>query len=94
MHDAHAILHELVVLTGVRVETIRFGSNTKHPSQVRQVAAWLMRNVVGASYPDAGAFLARHHTTILHSCRAVDAEIRQGRGPRFELLLDLMERLR
>jgi hypothetical protein len=50
----------------------------------RQVAMYLAREVVGASYPDiARCFGGRDHTTVLHACDAVLG--------RFELAKDLAE---
>ncbi len=42
----------------------------------RQVAMFLCKELTGASYPEIGAaFGNRDHTTVMHSCRKIDANI-------------------
>lgn len=41
----------------------------------RHVAAYLLVNVVGMSYPVAGRVFHRHHSTIFHSCQVVEDKI-------------------
>jgi len=57
--------------------------------KARQIACWLMRKHSGISYPRIGGILGgRDHTTILHSCRKVDA--RKEADPDFAALLETM----
>jgi chromosomal replication initiator protein len=42
----------------------------------RQVAMYLCKELTGASYPEIGTeFGGRDHTTVMHSCRKIDANI-------------------
>jgi chromosomal replication initiator protein len=42
----------------------------------RQVAMYLCKELTGASYPEIGMeFGGRDHTTVMHSCRKIDANI-------------------
>lgn len=42
----------------------------------RQVAMYLCKEMTGASYPEIGTeFGGRDHTTVMHSCRKIDANI-------------------
>ena len=42
----------------------------------RQVAMYLCKELTGASYPEIGSeFGGRDHTTVMHSCRKIDANI-------------------
>ncbi len=42
----------------------------------RQVAMFLCKELTGASYPEIGSeFGGRDHTTVMHSCRKIDANI-------------------
>jgi len=52
----------------------------------RQVAMYLCKEFTGASYPEIGqAFGGRDHTTVMHSCRKIDANIED---PYFRTSLD------
>ena len=52
----------------------------------RQVAMFLCKELTGASYPEIGhEFGGRDHTTVMHSCRKVDANIED---PYFRTSLD------
>jgi chromosomal replication initiation ATPase DnaA len=39
----------------------------------RQVAMWLARQLLGASYPEVGRFFHVDHTTVISACRRVEA---------------------
>lgn len=42
----------------------------------RQIAMFLCKELTGASYPEIGSeFGSRDHTTVMHSCRKIDANI-------------------
>jgi chromosomal replication initiator protein len=44
--------------------------------RARQVAMYLVRELTGLSLPRIGvAFADRHHTTVLHACQKVEAEL-------------------
>lgn len=52
----------------------------------RQVAMYLCKELTGASYPEIGGeFGGRDHTTVMHSCRKIDANIED---PYFRTSLD------
>ena len=52
----------------------------------RQVAMFLCKELTGASYPEIGSeFGGRDHTTVMHSCRKIDANIED---PYFRTSLD------
>jgi chromosomal replication initiation ATPase DnaA len=46
-------------------------SRDRKSLQPRQAAAYLMKTMTTASFPDIGLILARDHTTIMHSCEMV-----------------------
>lgn len=43
--------------------------------RARQVAMYLARELTGLSYPRLAAAFGRDHTTVLHACRKVEAEM-------------------
>lgn len=91
MHEVRNILAALAIATGMRPDTIRYGGRAKKIVHVRHVASWLLRNLLGASYPDIGLAMGRQdHSTVIHACKAVERDIRNG-GPRFDVLLVLLD---
>lgn len=55
-------------------------SRVLHVRHARMVAAYLLRELTGASYPAVGRALGLHHTSVLHACRRVRADV-AGAGP-------------
>ena len=54
----------------------------------RQIAAFLLRDLVGMSYPDIGERLGkRDHTTAIHSCGKISKEINTNRGLNNKIIL-------
>jgi chromosomal replication initiator protein len=48
-------------------------SNTKRIAEPRQVAMYLIKELIGASLPEIGrAFGGKHHTTVLHSIQKIE----------------------
>ena len=41
----------------------------------RQVAMYLARELTGLSLPRIGVAFSRDHTTVLHACRKIEAEL-------------------
>lgn len=77
---------------GVGVAELRSGG-LHHPLvHARHVAMWLVRNVLGLSYPaTARSFGWKDHTTIMSACRKVEHDIRTD-GPRARLLVEVIGR--
>ena len=44
----------------------------------RQVAMYLIRDMIKTSYPDIGKFFGRDHTTVIHSVNKIEEEIRKS----------------
>lgn len=91
MTDAQDILRHLASSSGVTVQAIRYGRRTQPLVWIRHVAAWLIRNLAGASFPMTGLAMGGHdHSTMINSCRRVECDI-QCDGPRLRILLDFIE---
>lgn len=76
-------------VAGVSIEDMEGYSRLRGVAYARQVAAWLGRKYTGLSFPDLGARLGgRHHSTIMHGCDCVAADI-ACRRPRGLLALDV-----
>lgn len=62
---------------GVPVEEIMGNSRVGPIAEARQSAMWLVRTE-GFSFPQVARFFKRDHTTILHACHKIDAQILEG----------------
>ena len=58
----------------------------------RAIIAWIMVRAFSWSLPRTGLYLSRHHTTVLHAVRYVDAAIAKSTSLRgqLEATIDLM----
>jgi DnaA-like protein len=70
---------------GVSIEEIVGQNRAQKVSTVRFEAMWLARSY-GFSYPDIGAAMLRHHTTVIAGERVVRDRIAKRPGLRRELL--------
>jgi hypothetical protein len=70
----------------------RSPSNEPEHCRPRQVAMWLMRQILSASYPAIARFYLKDSSTVLHSVRRVDAKRRtnaQAKSETDELLREI-----
>ncbi len=62
---------------------------TKKVAEARQVAMYIMRKHLGASFPTIGSQIGgRDHSTVIHACNAV--EKRRGSDTRFRHMIDTL----
>lgn len=71
-----AVTHATIIRTVARyagvTSPILLGRDKRQPlARYRQIAMYLCRNMLGASYPTIGEWFHRDHTTILYSVRAI-----------------------
>lgn len=71
----HEIVASVAEETGVPVEDIMGRSRLAQIARARQLAMYLCRRYRGAPLTLVGRFFGRHHTTVLHAERAIEAEI-------------------
>lgn len=60
----------------------KFYGPTRGPrtvAEARQALMWLLR-LQGLSYPQIGALVDRHHTTVMHAEQICEAAVRVGGG--------------
>ena len=57
---------------------LRGSQRTKNVAEARQIAMYLMRKLTNMSLPDIGQEFAKDHTTVLHSIKKVEAELKKG----------------
>ena len=58
---------------GIEASELRGKSNARAISFPRQVAMYLIRELIGSSYPEIGrAFRGKHHTTVIHAVNKIE----------------------
>ena len=57
---------------------LRGSQRTKNVAEARQIAMYLIRMLTNLSLPDIGEQFAKDHTTVLHSIRKVEMELKKG----------------
>ncbi len=56
---------------GVRVSDVKGRSNRRSIALPRQVAMYLIRQILGLSYPEIGKIFSKHHSTVIYAVEAV-----------------------
>ena len=57
---------------------LRGSQRTKNVAEARQIAMYLIRKLTNLSLPDIGLEFAKDHTTVLHSIRKVESDLKKG----------------
>ena len=57
---------------------LRGSQRTKNVAEARQIAMYLIRKLTNLSLPDIGTEFAKDHTTVLHSIRKVESDLKKG----------------
>jgi chromosomal replication initiator protein len=74
--DPEQIVKRVAAVFGLSEKELLGASRLRSVLLPRQVAMYLMRELTKLSLPRIGAFFAgRDHTTVLHACRKVEAEM-------------------
>lgn len=56
---------------GVKVADLKGRDNRRSVAFPRQVAMYLMREILSLSYPEIGKFFAKHHSTVMYSVETI-----------------------
>lgn len=75
---------------GLSVQQLLSRRRTKHVAVPRQVAMYLCRRLLDASYPRIGDLFGRDHTTALHGVRTISTKIQQDVG--LQTVIETIER--
>ena len=57
---------------------LRGSQRTKNIAEARQIAMYLIRKLTTLSLPDIGMEFAKDHSTVLHSIRKVESDLKKG----------------
>lgn len=71
------ILTETANFYSITEEKILSKDNSSHVSTARQVACYLMKNMIDMSFPAIGSFMNRNHTTIIYAANTVKKKIEE-----------------
>ncbi len=61
---------------GVKVADLKGRDNRRSVAFPRQVAIYLIREILGLSYPEIGKLFAKHHSTVMYSVETIAEERR------------------
>ncbi len=76
------------------VRTMRGVSRRAYVTRARHEAMWLLREVLGLSFPAIAQMLGRYdHTTVLYACRKIESEMAMNPAYR-NILLSLVQPVR
>ena len=59
---------------GIKVADIKGRDNRRSIAFPRQIAIYLIREILGVSYPEIGKIFSKHHSTIIYSVEAIAKE--------------------
>ncbi len=79
---------------GLRVTELKARNNARRVAEPRQIAMYLVKHLTDSSLPQIGReFGGKHHTTVLHSVRKIQALRRKDRklDHRLNRLIDLIQ---
>lgn len=75
-HRATQHINYVSAAFNVDPQTVLGHSRNAKTASARQLLYWLLRQD-GHSYPQIGAIVSRHHTTVMHGVKAVDRGIQE-----------------
>ena len=72
------IISQVCKFYNVDEAILRGSQRTKNVAEARQIAMYLIRKLTNLSLPDIGVEFAKDHTTVLHSIRKVESDLKKG----------------
>lgn len=63
----------------LKVADLKSRNNSKAVALPRQIAMYLAKSLTGASLPQIGKSFGKHHSTVIHSIRKIDARCKRDR---------------
>jgi len=63
---------------GVKVADLKGRDNRRSVAFPRQVAIYLIREILALSYPEIGKLFAKHHSTVMYSVETITEERRSN----------------
>ena len=72
------IISQVCKFYSIDESVLRGTLKNKGTSEARQIAIYLIRKLTNLSLPDIGTEFAKDHTTVLHSIRKVESDLKKG----------------
>ena len=72
------IISQVCKFYNVEEIILRGSQRTKNVAEARQIAMYLIRKLTNFSLPDIGQEFGKDHTTVLHSIRKVESDLKKG----------------
>ena len=72
------IISQVCIFYHIDEIILRGSQRTKNVAEARQIAMYLIRQLTNLSLPDIGQQFAKDHTTVIHSIRKVEEELKKG----------------
>jgi chromosomal replication initiation ATPase DnaA len=73
--DVRAVIELVSAYTGVSREVLLGSTKHRDTSDARQLSMWVARRCTSASFLEIARQHNRHHSTVIHAIRAVQARI-------------------
>jgi len=70
--NAELIASLVAVSYRLTLDDLKYGDKTARILEARQVAQWVLRRQLRLSFPEIGRVMNRDHSTVMHSCRAIE----------------------
>ena len=72
------IISQICKFYSVDEAVLRGNQRTRNVAEARQIAMYLIRKLTNLSLPDIGTEFGKDHTTVLHSIRKVENDLKKG----------------
>ena len=72
------IITQVCKFYNIDESVLRGSQRTKNVAEARQIAMYLIRKLTNLSLPDIGVEFGKDHTTVLHSIRKVESDLKKG----------------
>ena len=72
------IISQVCKFYSVDESILRGNQRTRNVAEARQISMYLIRKLTNLSLPDIGVEFGKDHTTVLHSIRKVESDLKKG----------------
>jgi chromosomal replication initiator protein len=72
------IISQVCKYYNVDEAVLRGNQKTKGIAEARQMAMYMVRKIIGMSFPDIGKEFGKDHTTVLYNVRKVETNLKKG----------------
>ena len=88
---AEMVMQTVADYYGLTMKDLTSATRRREVTVPRSIAMYLTREMIGMSLPQVGTLFGRDHTTVLHSCKSVEANMKEN--PDMKAVVDDIQRL-